>query len=421
MRFLLPHPERSPWPAIAVFLASVLTVLLFWTVLPGSFKSNESTDYEDYYAPVARRILEGRGIVTSFGTPAILWPPGYPLILAGIFGLSDLLKLPEGTVLSAFILLCIGLASLLLFSLAKTVWGPLAAMSSSLLFVTYPLVLWLTKQPNSEIPFMVVFYGGFRLFWHALSRKSERWPIYFVTGLLVGLAMLIRPIAIGLGFAMAAILWLIGREMTMRSRVFLIVMMLLGNLVVIFPWEAWVYSRTQRVVLLSTVASSVIDGLTFPSQPDHVPTVKGKEDVHEMRDVRTGSEGARSLTDLVSMLAGELRARPATVAKRFAIKATRSWYVTDSRRFETLILLIQIAYAVLILWSVRFAWGQRGIGKRLAISICLVVLYFWGMTLLTWSIVRYMVPVVGLSFVLFPSLLAGRDTRLQFQDQSGQP
>src|SRR5215211_8566360 len=101
--------EQLFQPVRIVFVASILATLFFWTILPSRFLVNESYDYIDFYEPVARNILEGRGFIRADGTPAIAYPPGYPLLLAGIFGLSNLLKTAEETVLSAFILLNMGL------------------------------------------------------------------------------------------------------------------------------------------------------------------------------------------------------------------------------------------------------------------------------------------------------------------------
>ena len=55
----------------------------------------------------------------------------------------------------------------------------------------------------------------------------------------------------------------------------------------------------------------------------------------------------------------------------------------DSGRFETPILLIQTAYLVLALWGSGAAWRRGGTTKQLAMSIWLLALYFWGMTVLS--------------------------------------
>jgi hypothetical protein len=278
--------------------------------------------------------------------------------------------------------------------------------------MTYPFALWLTKQPNSEIPFMVVFYGTFCLFWHVLLRKSCAWPIYFLMGLLTGVSMLIRPMAIGMGVVMGAILGLAGQGMIVRSRLFLVAMILLGNLVAIFPWEAWVYSKTGRVVLLSTNgAPSMYDGLTFALD------LKGyRQGIALPQDVKALMHGIhargemQSLGGVLSVMAEELQMRPLAVAKLLAIKTARSWYATDSHRFETPIMLMQIVYLILIFWSSKVAWKQGGIAKQLAVSVWLMILYFWGITILSLSIFRYIVPVMGLLFLLLPALCQSGDS-----------
>jgi hypothetical protein len=280
-------------------------------------------------------------------------------------------------------------------------------MISALIWMTYPFGLWLTKQPNSEVPFVVIFYGGFYLFCRALLCKIRFWPVYFLSGLLMGFAMLIRPMAIGVVIVMSVILWLVGREIAAHFRLFLVTMLMLGNLVAVLPWEVWVYSTTSRVVVLSTSgASGIRDGLTFAvaqSSKDYRQEFKVPEDVAAlMRDMFIRSDEMQSLDGVMSVLTERSRIHPLTVAKLFTLKTARSWYGTDSGRFETPSMLIQAAYLVLVLWGSGVAWRRGGIAKQLTISLWLMSLYFWGMTVLVLSIVRYMVPAMGLLFVLIP-------------------
>jgi hypothetical protein len=106
------------------------------------------------------------------------------------------------------------------------------------------------------------------------------------------------------------------------------------------------------------------------------------------------------------MLVQKLRTQPYTIAKFYAIKAARAWYGTDSGRFETSIMMLQIPYLLLIVLGSIAAWRRGGIAKRWAIGAWLIVLYFWGMTIIALSIVRYMVPVMGILFVLPAAILA---------------
>jgi 4-amino-4-deoxy-L-arabinose transferase-like glycosyltransferase len=393
--------------AVAVFALSSVITLIFWQILPATARLNESSDYTGFYRPVARNIQNGHGIVDAEGNPAVSYPPGYPLILGALFALSDLSNVPEESALSIFALLSMGVSSVMMFFLARSMWGARPALISSFVWMTYPLCLWLTKQPNSEISFVIVFYAGLFLFLRAMLRRSRSWPPYFLAGLFIGLSMLIRPIAIGGGVAVGAIPWLAAREMTTRFRLRLLLLLLLGNFVVITPWEMWAYSRTGRVVPLSTAGViAVRDGLTFAvNRKGYRQGVQVPRDVTALvQDILEHCDQIRSLGDVASVIARESQRRPLAVAKLFVIKLMRSWYGTDSQRFEIPIMLIQITYLALIVWSSVAAWKRGGTARQLTIGIWLVVLYFWAMTVASLTAVRYMVPAMGLLFTLLPVL-----------------
>ena len=101
MRNQLLQLKESFWYIMLVFFASILATLLFWGVLPAQFRINDNSDYISFYKPVAHNILAGHGLVIPEGGPALYYPPGYLFVLAGIFGLSHLLEIPEETGLSA--------------------------------------------------------------------------------------------------------------------------------------------------------------------------------------------------------------------------------------------------------------------------------------------------------------------------------
>lgn len=219
----------------------------------------------------------------------------------------------------------------------------------------------------------------------------------------MGLAMLIRAVAIGAGVVMGAIIWLVARRLRVRLRLFLIAMLLLGNFVAILPWEGWVYFRTGKIIPLST-GGVLRDGLTFAVAPwSWRRGVRVPPDVELlMKDIYAHYDELQSFRDVVLFMVGELRRRPLVVAKLYIIKAARSWYGTDSQRFETLTLLIQIPYLLLILGGTITAWKLGGAVRQLAISIWLMVLYFWGVDTMFTSILRYTVPVMGLLFIIMP-------------------
>jgi hypothetical protein len=385
-----------------VFVASILITILFWIMLPAKFVVDESRDNREFYEPVARNILQGNGI-TLRDHPFISRPPGHPLFLAGVFKLADLFTLPEEVVISTVILVCTGLSSLFLFIFARQVWAPLPAALSALVWITYLPALWLTKQPNNEVPFLVFFYGGFVFFWSAVC-KSQPLFFYFCSGFLIGIAMLIRPIALGVGVIMSFVIWLVKRNESMRVRWVFVAMVLLGNLVAVLPWELWVYAKTEKVVLLTRGGPNMDDGLIFAILGSRPPSGAPTDVVELMQDIVAQRRAdIRSLSGVIKVMSEELWNRPLATIKLLTIKILRSWYATDSRRFEFAIMLLQIPYLAFILWGTRQTWCLGGIARNVALSIWLLVLYFWGLTFAALSIARYMVPVIGLLFVLIPA------------------
>lgn len=394
------------WLVPAIMLLSVLVTLAFWRFLPNDFRANEQSDYHEFYKPVAESILAGQGFSTTVENPATKYPPGYPLLLAGLFKLGGLFGLSEELSLSGLAIISMALTSLFVFLLTRDIFGPLAGIISAVLWMTYPFALWLTKQPNSELPFMVVFYSALCLLWFTASRQKAA-GLYFLCGLMFGAAMLIRPIAFGICLVLSALLWLGQRQLAAKARVLGIMLLLLGNLVAVLPWETWVYLKTGHVILLSSNGvKSINDGLTLESRGYRQNVSLPPDVIQVMNDIHN-APGQSGIKALASLVLHEARTQPVAVFKLLLLKAARSWYGTDSQRMERLILAIQLVYMLLIAIGVSRLWRRGGSHRRLAIGALLVVGYFWGMTVLALSILRYMVPAIALLFVL----LAGSCTR----------
>jgi hypothetical protein len=397
---------RSYWRELMVFCGSVTFVIVFWSLIPDRVTENENTDYLIFYNPVARNIIDGAGLVTGEGIPAIRYPPGYPLFLALVFGAAHSLSVSEEKALDVFTAACVGVSSVFLFMVTKRVWPnrPISTFSATMLWASYPPLLWLTKQPNSEIPFLVFFYGAVLLFWITVNNVSAI-PAFFV-GTLMGFSMLIRPIGIGTVFVLSLGLWLVSRHIKRTTRLSLIAMMLLGNFVTVLPWEAWVYSRTGRIVFLaSNDIQSIVDGLTFALANKATDrTIRVDDDLIELMEIIDAkTDRSHSLKDVVSIQIEEFLIRPAAMAKLYALKAARAWYATNSGRYETALLAMQAFYMALLIMSSVWAWRLNGSARRALICMWLMVFYFWGMTLAVLSILRYMVPAMGLLMILIPA------------------
>ena len=403
--------EHSGYLLLGIFASSIFVTLLFWQMLPSSLAVNESSDYLTFYKPVAQSVLAGEGLFLD-GHLATMYPPGYPVLLALLFRIATLLGLSSDFILSVFAVASMGSASVLLFIPARCLWSPYQALLVPISWLSYPFALWMTKQPNSEIPFLVTFYAAVTLFlYYLLIKQSQDWWPYGVVGLLVGLSMLIRPAAIGLGIVFAFILWFGHQSANRPQRMWLILLLLTSNLLTILPWEMWVYARSNQVILLSTNGvASIRDGLTFAAAdkgyrqdiaiPDTVETFM------ERTFAKTKAGELENFSDIFHWLTAELQHDPGTVLQLYLLKAARSWYGTDSGRFEPYILAAQLVYLALCLWATWRGWQSRGTSRLFVVAIWVIVFYFWGMTILALSILRYMVPAIGLLFILLPAIFS---------------
>jgi 4-amino-4-deoxy-L-arabinose transferase-like glycosyltransferase len=407
--------QRSGW--LLACLSSLVVVLAFRLLLPQSLQIEESTDFTTYYEPVARNLVAGQGL-TLAGQPATRYPPGYPLMIAGVLVGATVTHMSEQVAFTIFSLVGMALATGMLYSIARSVWGGTLAWVAVAGWITYPFGLWLTRQSNVEVPFFLALFGACAVFWHTLHSSQPAMWHYGLAGLLTGIASLIRPIAVGVGVVFVCTLWFCKLQIPIRHRIWLGLAVLLGNLVVVLPWQVWMYSQTGELNLLSTGGlPSVRDGLVFTADSKtYRDSLSVPPDIERlMQEFRSKIAAGQmeSFGQVAAFMGQALQTQPVTVLKLYAWKAARSWYATDSARYESWTLVIQLGYGGSILAATWVAWRQAGKARQLAFMVGLIVLYFWMMTIGVLSILRYMVPAIGLAFLLLPALLAWAQSRLK--------
>jgi len=404
-------PTRVILPVLGSF--ALLIYVLFIGFLPDRLAHNESTDYSRFYRPVAENLVTGEGLVTADGRPAVRYPPGYPLILAGLLEVARVTEIRETLILRLFTSLTVLATTLLVFGIAALVFDQGTALLAAALFATYPFYLWLTKQPNSEIPFFPIFLLAMYVFLRSLhARQFTAWRGLAV-GALVGLASLMRPFTVALGAVLLFALWVSARECTVRQRMFFSVLLVLGNALVVLPWDVWAWKKTGQWMLLSTNGPpSVVDGLTFALKEGGAgrtltfsPEVRGL-----MQDVKDQSGELQSVAAIGGFLAGKFVHDPSPVASLILLKARRAWYANDTQSHEGWVALLQAPYLLFAAVGGTIAAGLGSGQRRFTLIVLLVTFYFWIMTTMVLSILRYMVPAMALlmPFVSVGVISAGK-------------
>jgi 4-amino-4-deoxy-L-arabinose transferase-like glycosyltransferase len=401
------HPTTWKSPAI-VFLVAFTVATAFWLVLPKNVRTTRSTDFTTVYEPVARNILAGNGITTDDGELLTHFPPGYSYILAAVFKIAHPAYLTENLLLQLIAFTAHALTALLIYQMAATIWSRRFALIPAILWITYLPALWFTAVLNSEVAFTPVFYVALLLFWRQLRRPQFSLFASLLIGLILGAAMLIRPIAIAAAFLLAALLWFNRPMDTRRRRLAAIGILLLGNLLAILPWQTFAYLRTGKTFLLSTGGlPSMIDGLTYAlPDSDHSAAPVSGDLLAIMEDCEDAyqSQQIHSVSTAFTWLAQQAKERPLAVAHLLATKAARSWFATDSRHLERPLLILQIPYLLAGLLGIILALRWRGPARQMAIISLVFLLYFWAMTILVLSLLRYMVPAMPLLFLFTPGL-----------------
>lgn len=407
-------------PVIVLFVLTTAVTVLFWQLLPDGLRSNESSDFNRFYDPVARQIVAGEGLTLPDGSIATRYPPGFPAIVAAAYATADTLGFSTSTGLDLLALLCVWGSAVFVFLLARDLWGTGWGMVGALAWLTYPFALWISKQPNSELPFIPLLLASLWALWWGISRPSHTRSALFLAGILIGLAMLVRPVAIGLGVLMALGVLLLARREPRRTRLLLAGLLLLGNLLVIAPWEAWVYAETGEIIPVGTGGKLTIrDGITYFATPKaYRQGVALPADAEALAQVfYERADEMTSVGAIGAVVWEEARLAPAAAVKLALIKAARAWYATDSNRLESATLVLQVGYLLLALAGTGLAWRMRRDQRPLLFIIWAAVLYFWAMTVLVVPLLRYMLPVMGLLMVTVPGVGVWLWARLDVADR----
>ncbi len=387
---------------------AVLALVLLWTGLQGIWRENQNFDYTTYYEPVARRLLAGVGFREPSGAPAAFYPPGFSLYLAGIFGVAQAIGISEQLALRSAILLCTVVSVSLLYAAVKLIFDEPTAFIAALLWATYPFFLWLGKQPNSETPFMVFFLAAIYTLVRTCLAPRPAWTWAAFTGVFVGLASLVRPIAVVYALVCCIGLWLMARSVSRPARVLLVLCLVAGNVAAVLPWEAWVYAQDgERILLDRNSGWSLIDGMTFALHPraSGVQLEVGPDVRDLMEKADRNRDQVSSVGALVRFLASEARQRPLAVARLMFLKARRAWYGTNAQWLESGTAAVQIVYlALAVAGLVLLIRSGDAVRRGFAAFAVATVLYFWGMAVLVLPLLRYMIPAMSLLMVLIAVL-----------------
>jgi hypothetical protein len=384
------HPESRLLSVPLLFIASVIVQVIFLAMLPDIVSRNQSIDWFTHHKPVTENLLKGKGLVEDSGNLCTRYPPGYFFFLAPLFWLARLFS-SEPLVLVAVANVVLSSATgVLHFRLAEKLFNRRVGGLAWLLWTTYPLNLWLLKQPDDEVPFLFLMVLGLLVIVSTLLGSGTGG--LFPGGVLLGLAALVRPAAWMLGPFLALGFLILKIPNRMKAAALLTA----GFFLPILPWEIAIYRSLGQILPISSGGPpTMVDGLTFAVKPR-----LGDAQVRIPADLRDWMErtlAKRPELDspgkILHYLTGEgAEAKP--LLELLLFKIVRSWYGTEMLWHETEILLVNSVYLALALPGVFLARRWDVARKAPRILLLTLVVYFWGMTTIVYSLARYMVPAM---------------------------
>ena len=347
------------------------------------------SDMVSFYSPMGVNLAEGRGYMMN-GAFTNRYPPLFPLFIAGIYKITGQAGL-SNPVYPWLIALMQAFSCGLLFLIAKTLTANTKlATAAALLFLFYPLfaVMAVTRYAWSAMPFFIfIFFAAAWTFCLAFRQGRLRYGL--ISGFLTGLSCLVWPSVIYLWAVWLPFLGLRGAGTAFRKGVLALVFML-GFLLPVSAWGVFVWRHTGAFEISGGGMLSVRDGLWHEDSP-----LYGRFEIVRAARAEKKAHGLQSPAAILHLYENSFRARPLETLHFMVFKLFRVWYGTDSEKYEIPILLLQLPYFALALWGF-FALKNNDTRLFLAATAG----YFWFIAFLVLSIVRYMMPVMGLLMIL---------------------
>lgn len=185
--------EMRPASLIWLIIAIEAALLLLWsTTAPASIESHYGIGLTDLYNKLGKMLSRGHGYrFTPETGQTLMREPGFPFLLAGL----DLLFGRSVTTIRLANLLLAGLAAQVLARLgSRLAAGPAVPLLAPVLFLLHPGVIVAELRVGVEIPFILLCLCFILMLERALRAGTLR--AYFLAGLVLGLACLVRSTAL---------------------------------------------------------------------------------------------------------------------------------------------------------------------------------------------------------------------------------
>ena len=242
--------ERRYRTILGAIAAGALAVRLAWV----GWASREPSSFfldPSRYLGYAQQIADGKGMVEGFtGDPTAYYPPGYPWFLGIVVWASEPFT-DRVWVAAGVVQAVLGAATVLLAArIARRLSGPVAGLLAAGIMALYPNLIFHTGVLLGETLYNLLFLAFLALLVGRGWTQSFGWWRLLGCGVLLGLAVMVRPISLAV-IPVVAVAFLWSRKdwgVALRWTAVLCV----GVAACIVPWTVRNAVRLDAFVLIST-------------------------------------------------------------------------------------------------------------------------------------------------------------------------
>ncbi len=375
------------------------------------------------YILLAERFADGQGYVGATGAPTAYYPPGYPVALGTLFWLASSVGVDQwriGLVSGFNVVLGTATVALLALLAARLLGWRIAAVVA-VVAACFPTLIGYSSLGLSEPLFIFLVVAALVLaLWHPLAERRATGARLAGAAVLLGLALLVRPVG-----ALLVVAVLVGLFLAVpRRRALALSGMLVGVVaVVLVPWAV------RNAVVLDaglTLSTNTGDNLCIGNNPeaggtfslsgycfDDLPDQDGPADVAEVARARVTQE--RALDWIVDDPAAQPRLVLLRTAATFQHGHEFRWaaqsYGEDLWLDDSTIVLVD--WVADVVWFALIALGLCGLPilwdrsdpRRIVVLLAVV-----GLSVAAWPFFgnpRFGVPAVTLMILPAALVLSG--------------
>jgi 4-amino-4-deoxy-L-arabinose transferase-like glycosyltransferase len=398
-------------------LIAIISVAVLIRVLVALYLGNQVVEFPGIadqitYHTLSQRVLNGFGFTfdtpwwpaTAPGEPTAHWSYIYTFYLVGfykLFGVNPIVPRVFQAVVNGI------LQPLLLYQLTKNVFSPRPALIAAGWISAYVYLIYYTAALMTESWFITIVIAVFYLA-VIISKNSVTWRQYFLLGFLTGLAILLRQVI--LLFIPFLFIWLLwnkrktGYILTIKN----LILSSFVILVMILPFTYYNYQRFEKFVLLNTNAGFAFFWANNPVYGTHFEGILPEEKGNYLELLPVELKGLDEASLDSALLARGLSFVTQNPRQYILLSISRIpvlfefWPTKDSSLISNISRVSSFAIALPFILLGIYQSLKRIIRKKeifldSPVSLLLIFgLVYCGIHILSWSLVRYRLPVDAL-------------------------